>query len=100
MVMKLTRQLRIATGNFRIGLKRNIRGPVPDGLDGRKLVMADDDDDKPKRKLTHEIGQELSTLSLDDLAERVELLKAEIRRLEAEILSKGASKSAAESIFR
>lgn len=62
--------------------------------------MAQDDDDKPVRKFMHEIGQDLSNLSLDDLGERVELLKSEIKRLEAEILAKGASKSAAESIFR
>ncbi len=62
--------------------------------------MAHDDDDKPIRKVLHEIGQDLSSLSLDDLSERVDMLKAEIQRLEAEISSKGSSRSAAESFFR
>lgn len=62
--------------------------------------MAAEDDDRPVRKAAHEIGQDLSNLSLDDLADRVALLKEEIKRLEAEILSKGTSRRAADSIFR
>jgi uncharacterized small protein (DUF1192 family) len=62
--------------------------------------MAHDDDDKQIREVLHEIGQDLSSLSLDDLAERVNMLKTEIKRLEAEISSKGSSRSAAESFFR
>lgn len=58
------------------------------------------DDDLPKKKPTHELGCDLSQLSVDELANRVSLLRQEIERLEAAIAQKSASKSAAESIFR
>ncbi len=58
------------------------------------------DDDRPQKKVTHEIGADLSTLSVDELRARVELLKAEIVRLEAEAASKTSTRSAAESLFR
>jgi len=58
------------------------------------------DDDRPKKKLAHEIGCELSLLSADELSLRIDLLKQEIERLEAERASKSASKSAAENFFR
>ena len=32
--------------------------------------MAIEDDDKPRKKITHEIGQDLSLLSVEELAER------------------------------
>lgn len=62
--------------------------------------MAVFEDDKPKRKLAHELGQDLSLLSVGDLAERVELLKSEIARLEADMAGKNASKLAANSLFK
>ena len=58
------------------------------------------DDDRPKKKLAHEIGSDLSGLSVDELKARVNLLKGVIDRLEAEVLKKSASISAAESLFR
>jgi uncharacterized small protein (DUF1192 family) len=58
-------------------------------------------DEKPAKKpLTHEIGQDLATLSVDELAERIALLKTEILRLEAAKLAKEASKQSAESVFK
>ena len=40
------------------------------------------DEDLPvKKKTTHEIGQELSLLSIGELTERITLLKEEIARL-------------------
>jgi uncharacterized small protein (DUF1192 family) len=62
--------------------------------------MALFDDDRPKKKLAHELGQDLSLLSVGDLAERISLLKAEIVRLEADMITKQASKSAADSLFK
>ncbi len=41
------------------------------------------EDDRPKPRSVHEIGQDLSTLSLGDIDERVAALKAEIERLMA-----------------
>ena len=58
------------------------------------------DDDKPRKKVAHEIGQDLSLLSADELTARIELLKAEIERLEADVLLKTSSRSAAESFFK
>jgi uncharacterized small protein (DUF1192 family) len=58
-------------------------------------------DDEPRKKpKQHEIGQDLSLLSVGELDERIALLRAEIGRLEAELQAKGATKSAAESLFR
>jgi len=63
-------------------------------------MPAIDDDDRPKKKITHEIGQELTLLSVSELAERVALLKDEIARLEANMASKRATKSAADQFFK
>ncbi len=58
------------------------------------------DDDQPKKKIAHEIGSDLSQLSVDELTGRIALLTAEIARLEAERARKSASRSAAEGLFR
>jgi uncharacterized small protein (DUF1192 family) len=63
-------------------------------------MPAVDDDDQPKKKITHEIGQELTLLSAGELTERIGLLKDEIARLEADMARKRAVKSAADSIFK
>jgi uncharacterized small protein (DUF1192 family) len=63
-------------------------------------MPAIDDDDRPKKKVTHDIGQELTLLSVAELAERVALLKEEIARLEANMAGKRASKSAADQFFK
>lgn len=62
--------------------------------------MALFEDDRPKPKMAHEIGQDLSLLSVGDLEERISLLTAEILRLESDKAQKTATKSAAESLFR
>ncbi len=59
-----------------------------------------DDDDKPKKKIVHEIGQDLSLLSVEELAARVQLMHDEISRLEADMASKRASRSAADQFFK
>ncbi|ACP26561.1 hypothetical protein NGR_c28150 [Sinorhizobium fredii NGR234] len=58
------------------------------------------DDDQPKKKTAHEIGSDLSLLSVDELTARIALLTEEIARLEAERARKSASRSAAEGLFR
>jgi uncharacterized small protein (DUF1192 family) len=63
-------------------------------------MPAIDDDDRPKKKVAHEIGQDLTLLSVAELTERIALLKDEIARLEANIASKQASKSAADLFFK
>ena len=44
-------------------------------------MAAIDDDDRPKKKIAHEIGQDLSLLSVEELAARVQLMHDEISRL-------------------
>jgi uncharacterized small protein (DUF1192 family) len=62
--------------------------------------MAIEDDDKPRKKITHEIGQDLSLLAVEELAERIALMTSEIERLQAAMSKKRASKDAANSFFK
>ena len=62
--------------------------------------MKDDDDDRPKKKIVHEIGQELALLSVGELEARIALLREEIARLQASIASKQASRGVADSFFK
>ena len=59
-----------------------------------------DDDDRPKKKITHDIGQELALLSVKELEERIALLKEEIGRLEDAIARKQASRNVADTFFK
>ena len=63
-------------------------------------MAAIDDDDRPKKKIAHEIGQELSLLSVEELTARVQLLQEEIGRLEADIVGKRAKRAAADQFFK
>jgi uncharacterized small protein (DUF1192 family) len=58
------------------------------------------EDDRPKSKSAHEIGQDLSMLSLEEIDQRIALLKAEIERLAQARTGKAASRSAADAFFR
>jgi uncharacterized small protein (DUF1192 family) len=40
--------------------------------------MAIEDHDRPRKKVTHEIGQDLSLLSVEELTERIALMNSEI----------------------
>ena len=62
--------------------------------------MAIEDDDKPRKKITHEIGQDLSLLSVEELTERMALMNSEIERLQIALTKKRASRDAANSIFK
>jgi uncharacterized small protein (DUF1192 family) len=59
-----------------------------------------EEDDRPKKKLVHEIGQDLSAISVAELAERIALLRDEIIRLEAVMKAKDAAKNAADLFFK
>jgi uncharacterized small protein (DUF1192 family) len=63
-------------------------------------MAIEDDDNKPRKKITHEIGQDLSLLSVEELTERIALMTSEIERLQAAAAKKRASKQAADSFFK
>jgi uncharacterized small protein (DUF1192 family) len=63
-------------------------------------MAAIDDDDRPKRKISHEIGQDLSLLSVKELDERIAVLQGEIARLEADRKGKQASRQSAAQFFK
>ncbi|WP_213773479.1 DUF1192 domain-containing protein [Bradyrhizobium sp. dw_78] len=62
--------------------------------------MAIEDDDRPRKKISHEIGQDLSLLSVEELDQRIALLMSEIERLRQAAAKKRASKDAANSLFK
>jgi uncharacterized small protein (DUF1192 family) len=63
-------------------------------------MAAIDDDDRPKKKVTHELGQDLSLLSVEELGLRVALLHDEISRLEADMGQKRSKRAAADQFFK
>ena len=63
-------------------------------------MPAIDEDERPKKKIAHEIGQDLTLLSVKELDERVALLNEEIARLEADKTKKQAQRSAADQFFK
>ena len=58
------------------------------------------DDDRPTRKIGHEIGQDLTLLSVEELVERIALLNAEIARLQSSMQLKRATRDAADRFFK
>ncbi len=62
--------------------------------------MKPDDEDRSRKKIAHEIGADLSLVSVEELKERIQLLQDEVARLEADIARKKASKSAADAFFK
>lgn len=62
--------------------------------------MPIDDDDRPAKKVAHEIGQDLALLSVEELNDRIGLLKAEIGRLEGALATKQAGRDAASKFFK
>ena len=66
----------------------------------RFCVMPIIDEEAPKKKPVHEIGEDLSKLSLFELAERIEMLKGEITRIEQAANLKRASADHAATFFK
>ena len=68
------------------------------------MALSDEDNvfGAPVRKAPshHEIGQKLDALSVAELSERVDMLQAEIARLEAAKAAKLASAQAANAFFK
>ena len=63
-------------------------------------MAAIDEDDRPKKKVAHEIGQDLALLSVEELNDRISLLNEEVARLRAALEKKRASRSAADQFFK
>jgi uncharacterized small protein (DUF1192 family) len=61
----------------------------------------DEQELRPKRAVPpHEIGQDLSLLSIAEIEERIGALRAEIMRLETAKAQKLAAQGKAESVFK
>jgi uncharacterized small protein (DUF1192 family) len=59
------------------------------------------DEEPPRPKATaHTVGEDLSKLSEDELADRVEILRNEIARIEAALAEKRAVRAAAATFFK
>jgi uncharacterized small protein (DUF1192 family) len=65
-----------------------------------RKMAAIEEDDRPKKKIAHEIGQELALLSVEELDDRILLLNNEIARLQAALAKKRASRSVADQFFK
>lgn len=63
-------------------------------------IFDDEPGAPPARKVAHEIGQDLSRLSVEELAERAALLREEIARLDAAAAAKSAQRDAADLFFK
>jgi uncharacterized small protein (DUF1192 family) len=57
------------------------------------------EEDRPRRIGGYEIGQDLSVFSIEEIDERISLLREEISRLERNRDQKTAQRAAADSIF-
>ena len=69
-------------------------------LSEQEAAMALFDEDMPKRKNDLVVGEDLSKLSIDELEERIALLRGEIGRVEEALVAKRASIGHADSFFK
>ncbi len=67
---------------------------------GEKAVEPMEEETAPKKPSVHQIGEDLASLSLDELEDRIELLKGEIERLTQAIADKRASADVAATFFK
>lgn len=57
-------------------------------------------DEPIKKPRAHEVGMPIDTMSVDELSERIGLLELEIVRLRAAIDARGATRKAADAMFK
>lgn len=84
--------------SFATGVK--LLSQMGGGWQPERSNMAGEDDDRPRKVAAHEIGQDLSMLSVEELTARIALLQSEIARLEQAAAKKRASRDAANSVFK
>ena len=58
------------------------------------------DDEAIKKPRAHEVGMPIDTMSVEELTERIAMLEGEIARLRVAIEARGATRKAADSIFK
>ena len=58
------------------------------------------EDDQVKRPKGHEVGMPIDTMSVEELNDRIALLKQEIARLEQAISARERTRSEADSLFK
>ena len=58
------------------------------------------DEEAVKKPKGHEVGMPIDTMSIEELNERIEMLRQEIVRLEAGIAARKQTKAAADSLFK
>jgi uncharacterized small protein (DUF1192 family) len=61
-------------------------------------MMEPDEPRKPPQEIV--VGADISKLSVEELAERIAALRAEIARLESDLNAKRKSRAAADSVFK
>jgi uncharacterized small protein (DUF1192 family) len=60
----------------------------------------DDEEQRRKKPVSHEVGMVLDALSVAELEQRIALLEEEITRLKAAIAARGDTRRAAEAAFK
>lgn len=58
------------------------------------------DDDAVRKPKGHEVGMPIDTMSVEELEERIALLRDEIARLERGIAARRDTRAAADSLFK
>lgn len=58
------------------------------------------DDDAVRKPKGHEVGMPIDTMSVEELEERIALLRDEIARLERSIAARRDTRAAADSLFK
>lgn len=58
------------------------------------------DEEAPKKRPRYELGADLSDMSVEELKDYIAVLEAERGRVEAMLVSKSASRNAAQSVFK
>jgi len=62
--------------------------------------MRDEDEETRPKQQQIIVGADLSNLSVEELEQRIDVLKAEIARIEADLATKRSSRNAADSVFK
>ena len=57
-------------------------------------------DDEIKTPKGHEVGMPIDTMSVEELTQRIAMLEGEIARLRAAIQARGATRQAADAMFK